>query len=102
METEGWRERGMERERGNKVLFIVFVGSLRDTTLVTTLLPVSTSQERRRGGRGTSGGPVSRAESKESWTEHLVLFHASPYPPECRILFTVNCCGTASNSLCSL
>ena len=67
----------MERERGKMVLFIVFVGSLRDTTLVTTLLPVSTSQERRRGGRGTSGGPVSRAESKESWTEHLVLFHAS-------------------------
>ena len=73
------RERGMERERGKMVLFIVFVGSLRDTTLVTTLLPVSTSQERRRGGRGTSGGPVSRAESKESWTEHLVLFHASPF-----------------------
>ena len=87
----------MERERGNKVLFIVFVGSLRDTTLVTTLLPVSTSQERRRGGRGTSGGPVSRAESKESWTEHLVLFHASPYPPsvsECRILFFTHIYGS--------
>ena len=33
----------MERERGNMVLFIVFVGSLRDTTLVTTLLPWYTS-----------------------------------------------------------